>query len=129
MEAVVNDLLHLHLISILAIQQGEGGKERHLRLLRQRKPGGVVQGDLATVGHHTVDETDFLRMERNTAITFIQLFFPLCRQFLQHPVVYILFMQRDNGQAPTCRSEIFGERIDAERFSGNSAMIERKWGM
>ena len=54
----MNDLLHLHLISILAIQQGEGGKERHLRLLRQRKPGGMVQGDLATVGHHTVDETD-----------------------------------------------------------------------
>ena len=114
MKAVVNDLLHLRLISILAIQQGEGGKERHLRLLRQRKPGGMVQGDLTAVGNHTVDETDFLWMERNTAIAFVQLLFPLCRQFLQHPVVYILFVQRDNGQAPACRSEIFGEGIDAE---------------
>ena len=36
----------------------ERGEQRHLHLLGQRQPGGVVERDLAAVGDHAVDERD-----------------------------------------------------------------------
>ena len=36
-------------------------------------------------------------MERNTAIAFVQLLFPLCRQFLQHPVDVVFRLAQETS--------------------------------
>ena len=78
----------------------------------------MIQCDLTAVGNHTVDEAYLLRMQEETAVTLLQLFLTFCRQLLDHPVVNIVLMQGDNGQTPTCRSEIFREGIDAKGVFG-----------
>ena len=55
-QPLVDDRSAALLVRVVLVEQREEREQRHLHLLRQRQPGGVVERDVAAVGHHAVDE-------------------------------------------------------------------------
>ena len=72
LHAPMDDLHAGLLVILLRIHQFVQREHRHHHLLRQRKPGGVVEADVAAVGYDAVDELKFSRFKRDRTVAFVQ---------------------------------------------------------
>ena len=87
-------------------------------MLRQRQSGRVVQRHHAAVRHHAVNELQFRRLERDGAVTVVQLGAHLGGQLPNHRVEDVVLMNGHHPQPPAGAAEMLREGIDADRVPG-----------
>ena len=115
LEPAAHDELAELLVAVRLVEQREQREQRHLDLLRQRQPGGVVQRDHPAVRHHAVDELHLLRLERDAAVTVVERGALLGGQLRDHLVEDVVLVDRDHAEAPAGAAEMLGVGVDADR--------------
>src|SRR5437660_7015901 len=102
------------LIILLRIHQLAEREHGHHDLLRKGQACRVVQRDVAAVRYDAVDEGELTRLERERAITLVQLLLYGLGMLRDYFVENIVLVDRDGTQAPAGAAEIFAVGIDAE---------------
>ena len=88
LQSIVQNLHASLLIAAVRVRKNEQREQRHHHLLWQREPGRVVEGYLAAVGHHSVDEVQLLGFERKRCVAFVECI-PICiRKLSDQPIDY-----------------------------------------
>ena len=67
------------------------------------------------VGDHPVDEIHVVGVKRNGAVTFVKRCLVLFGKRGYFFIKYVVFVNSNNTQTPSCRAKIFRERIDQYR--------------
>src|SRR5438552_5857746 len=103
------------LISLLFVNQLTEREQRHHDLLRKRKPGRVIERDVAAVGNDAVDEGELARLQREPAVALVQQFLNRFGMRCNHLVKNVVLVDRDRSQPPPGAAEILAVRVDADR--------------
>src|SRR5947199_10651701 len=66
----------------------------------------MVEADIAAVGNDAIDELKFSRLERYRAIALVQCLYMLVREFGDHLVENVVFVDGDDAEPPSGTAEI-----------------------